>query len=70
MSDPRDLKSVVVQGQDADLVVSETPNGQVRIEVVTGSVDNTQLYFSVDDANNLIAALDAVLPSLTAEPVQ
>lgn len=64
MTDPRDLKSVVVEGVSADLVVSETPNGQVRIEVVYGQTDNTQLYFSIDDANNLIAALNAVLPTL------
>jgi hypothetical protein len=68
MTNPRNLKSVVVEGTSADLVVSETPNGQVRIEVVYGQTDNTQLYFTLDDANNLIAALNAVLPVL--EPAQ
>ncbi|KAK1548582.1 hypothetical protein Q3G72_008061 [Acer saccharum] len=41
---------------------------KVRIEVVYGQTDNTQLYFTLDDANNLIAALNAVLPVL--EPAQ
>lgn len=64
MTDPRNLRSVVVEGRDADMVVSETPSGEVRIEVVIGPDVSSSLSFSVEDANNLIAALNAVLPDV------
>jgi hypothetical protein len=68
MTDTRDLKSVVVDGQLSDIVVSETPAGGVRIEVVLGPDEVlAQLPLSVENATKLVAALDAVLTAITQE---